>query len=98
VTVILAPAARDDLSGVYAYYGERDDKHAERLVRAILLACDGLAEFPLLGKKGAVEGTRGRLMTRYPYRLVYRIDGEDISVSRILHQRQQWPPMETGEE
>jgi len=36
-------------------------------------------------------------MTRYPYRLVYRIDGEDISVSRILHQRQQWPPAETEE-
>jgi len=98
VTVILAPAARDDLASLYAYYSERSDEHAERLARAILLACDGLAEFPLLGKKGAVEGTRERLMTRYPYRLVYRIDGDDISVSRILHQRQQWPPMEMDEE
>ena len=92
MTVVLSRAARDDLANIYAYYAERDYELAERLVRAILLACDGLAQFPLMGKKGALEGSRERLMTRYPYRIVYRIEGETISVARILHHRQQWPP------
>jgi addiction module RelE/StbE family toxin len=98
VTVILSPAAENDLAGIYAYYSTRDYEHAERLVRAILLACDGLAEFPLIGKMGKVEGTRERLITRYPYRLVYRIAGETIEVVRILHQRQQWPPAQANDE
>lgn len=41
-----------------------------------------------LCKKGALEGTRERLMTRYPY----RIGDDTIDVSRILYQHQQWPP------
>lgn len=92
MTVILSLAAHDDIAQIYASYAERDYEHAERLIRVILLACDGLAQFPYIGKKGAREGTRERLMTRYPYRVVYRIDGQTISMSRILDQWQQWPP------
>ncbi len=90
--VVLSDPAEDDLAGIYDYYSVRDYEHAERVIRAIIRACDGLADFPLLGKKGKVEGSRERLMTRYPYRLVYRIDGETIFVSRIVHTHQQWPP------
>lgn len=82
--VNLARPAEDDLAAIYSYYGERDYEHAERVIRAIIRACDGLADFPLLGKQAAVAGTRERLMTRYPYRLVYRIDRETIFVARIL--------------
>ncbi len=91
MTVILSRAARDDLASIYSYYAERDYEHAERLIRAILLACDGLTQFPLMGKQGALAGTRERLMTRYPYRIVYRIEGDTISVSRIIGRRPNWP-------
>jgi len=94
VTVNLSRPAENDLAAIYAYYSERDDERAERVIRAIIRACDGLADFPLLGKQGAIEGTRERLMMRYPYRLVYRIDEETIFFSRIVHVRQQWPPEE----
>ncbi len=91
MTVILSPSARNDLAGVYEYYAERDYEHMERVVRAILLACEGIPQFPLMGKQGALEGTRERLMSRYPYRLVYRIAGDDIIILRIMHTKQQWP-------
>ena len=94
MTVTLSRPAENDLAAIYAYYNERDYEHAERVIRAIIRACDGLADFPLLGKRGAIGGTRERLMTRYPYRLVYRIDGETIFMSRIVYVRQQWPPEE----
>lgn len=92
MTITFSRAAHDDIAAIYAYYAERDYEHAERLVRAILLACAALSDFPLMGKKGTLEGSRERLLRLYPYRIVYRIDGNTISISRILHQRQQWPP------
>lgn len=85
-------SALNDLAAIYTSYQERDYEHAERVVRAIMGACDGLAQFPLMGRIGKVEGTRERLMTRYPYRIVYRIAGETIFVARIVGQRRQWPP------
>ncbi len=92
MTVTLARSALDDIARVYEYYSDRDYEHGERVVRAIMRACEGLADFPLLGKVGALEGTRERLMTRYPYRLVYKIEGEVIYVIRVVGTRQQWPP------
>ena len=91
MSVILSPAAEADLRGIYAYYADRDYDFTERIIRALLRACDSLPDFPLIGKEGKMEGTRERLTTRYPYRIVYRIKGEDIEIVRILHQRQQWP-------
>ncbi len=91
MTVILSPSARNDLAGVYEYYAERNYEYTERVARAILLACEGIAQFPLMGKQGSLEGTRERFMSRSPYRLVYRITGDDIIILRVMHTRQQWP-------
>jgi toxin ParE1/3/4 len=88
VRVILSPAAEADLRGIYSYFADRDYEHAERVIRTLLRACDSLPEFPLLGKVGSVEGTRERLTTRYPYRIVYRIKDDEVEIVRILHQRQ----------
>jgi addiction module RelE/StbE family toxin len=91
VTIVLSRNAQDDIAAIYSYYSERDYTHAERAVRAILAACYGLEAFPLIGKQGKLPGTRERLVMRYPYRIVYRIDGDTISIARVLHQRQNWP-------
>jgi len=48
MTVILSPSARNDLAGVYEYYAERNYEYTERVARAILLACEGIAQFPLM--------------------------------------------------
>jgi len=31
-------------------------------------------------------------VTRYPYRIVYHIEGDTIEVWRIVHSAQHWPP------
>ena len=89
--VRLTRAAEDDIAGVYTYYAERDPDLAGRVSRAIVGAIDGLVDFPLMGREGKVSGTRERIMTRYPYRIVYRLMGEQIFVVRVLHQSQNWP-------
>lgn len=91
MTLHLTEAARDDVRAIYTYYAERSPASAERVVGTILKAANGLTRFPLIGKPGAVEGTRERLVTRYPYRIVYRLEGETIVVLRIIHGAQQWP-------
>ncbi len=47
MTVILSPSARNDLAGIYEYYAERNYEHMERVVRAILLACEGIPQLAI---------------------------------------------------
>ena len=57
----------------------------------MLKGANGLTRFPLMGKPGAIEGTRERLVMTFPYRIIYRIDADDIVVLRVLHTARQWP-------
>jgi toxin ParE1/3/4 len=84
MTVRLTRAAEEDIAAIYAYYAERDPDLAGRVSRAIIGAIDGLVDFPLMGREGQVPNTRERIMTRYPYRIVYRIVGEQVFILRVL--------------
>jgi len=92
VTVALTDAAREDLANIYNYYAQRSPASADRVVGTILAAINGLAQFPLMGRQGEVPTTRERIVTRYPYRIVYHIEGDTIEVWRIVHGARQWPP------
>ena len=78
-------AARDDIRTAHRYYAERSRDAAGRMVESILDAIGGLAEFPLLGRAGVVPGTRERLLQRYPYKIIYQIQGETIEALRVSY-------------
>ena len=86
----LSEGARDDLRAIYAYLSERSPQAADRVVGAILKAVNGLTVFPLMGRQGAVAGTRERVVVRYPYIIVYVLEEDTVVVARILHGAQQW--------
>lgn len=92
--VVLTAAAEDDLSAIYDYYAPRSGPAADRVLGTILRAINGLAFFPLMGRVGDVPKTRERLVTRYPYRIIYHLDEADevIEVWRVLHTSMSWPP------
>ena len=94
--VSLTEAAERDLADIYAYYAGRSSA-ADRVIGAILKAINGLALFPLMGRQGIVPETRERVVTRYPYRIVYHIDeaNQVIEVWRVLHLSRQWPPADS---
>lgn len=94
----LTVAAEEDLAAIYAYYAGRSGPAADRVIGVILKAINGLAQFPLMGRPGEVPETRERIVTRYPYRIVYHLDEANgvIEVWRIVHSSRQWPPIDTA--
>ncbi len=96
---ISATAQRDieAIYAIYAYYDERSESAADRIVAVIIRALRGLGRFPLLGKPGHYPGTREHITARYSYRIVYEVDEEAqvVNIIRILHGARQWPP-DTG--
>jgi toxin ParE1/3/4 len=94
VKVALTEAAEADLADIYAYYAERSGPAADRVLGTILRAINGLGLFPRLGKPGEVPETRERIVTRYPYRIVYHINEAEqiVEIWRVVHSAQRWPP------
>ncbi len=87
----LSEQARDDLRAIYyAYLSERSPQATDSVVGTILKAANGLTVFPLMGRQGTVEGTRERVVARYPYIIVYVLEEDTVMVARILHGAQQW--------
>jgi toxin ParE1/3/4 len=99
VRIEITDAAEADLADLYAYYAARSGPAADQVLGVILHALNGLASFPLMGKPGEVPETRERLVTRYPYRIVYYINhlAQVIEVWRIVHTALQWPPTDDAE-
>ena len=92
--VVLTDAAEEDLAAIYTYYAERSGPAADRVVGLILKAINGLGLFPLMGRPGSVPETRERIVTRYPYRIVYHVDetNQTVEVWRVVHAARHWPP------
>lgn len=89
MTIRWTDVARADLRAIHGFYVDRNPADAERVVGAVLKAANGLMTFPLLGRIGRIEGTRERVLGRYPYRIVYRIEGDTIVILRVRHSGQQ---------
>jgi toxin ParE1/3/4 len=94
VRIEITDAAEADLADLYAYYAERSGPAADQVLGTILRAINGLALFPLMGKPGEVPETRERVVTRYPYRIVYYVNQhtQAIEVGRVMQTALQWPP------
>jgi toxin ParE1/3/4 len=96
VIVVITKVAEEDLAAIYASYAGRSGATAGQVLGTILRAISGLALFPLMGRPGAVPSTRERIVTRYPYRIVYFVDdaSQTVEIWRVLPGRQRWPPTE----
>jgi len=71
--------AQDNLAAAFRVY--------EDIGRQVAM----LADFPSMGRKGRVKGTRELVIDRTPYIAAYRIKGETVQVIRVLHGARQWP-------
>ena len=84
--------ATADLTGICDYIEEQaGPERARRAAVAIYESADSLGRFPQRGRPGRKPGTRELVILGLPYLVIYRIRGDVIEITRILHGAQRWP-------
>ena len=83
-------AALDDLEAIISYIAERNPAAAERLHASIEGCAEILRQHPLSYRPGRIEGTREAVV--HPnYILIYEVSGEAVTITAVVHSRQQYP-------
>jgi toxin ParE1/3/4 len=82
--------ASADLQAIRGWIAKDSPATAARVVDRILSGVERLAQFPQMGRKGKVEGTRHWPIPRLPYIVVYEIDEalNRLTVLAIFHSAQ----------
>lgn len=83
-------ALRDRIDNFY-HIANDSLMSANKVDDAIEASADRLIDFPHLGRKGRVEGTRELVVAGLPYILIYHSEGDCVRILRVLHSAQQWP-------
>jgi plasmid stabilization system protein ParE len=91
-------AARSHISQIHSYIDERSPAAATRVIARIRVAAERLAEIPLMGRAGAVAGTREWVVTGLPYIIVYEVYAErdELVVLGVYHGAQLRPGQNVG--
>jgi len=87
--------ANDDLLMILDHISDDSPTAAQNLKDEIDAKAAALPDHPKLYKPGRMQGTR-ELVVRPNYVLIYRITDTTIDVLRVLHARQNWPPLKGG--
>jgi toxin ParE1/3/4 len=77
--------ALQNLKQVHSYIAKDDPKAVSQTVLKIQMAVNQLAQFPLMGRVGRVEGTRELVIANMPYFVVYRLQENTVEILRVLH-------------
>jgi plasmid stabilization system protein ParE len=88
--VVWTRTALRDVQRVYDYIYDFNPQAAQRMAEALILAGDGLANFPHRGRP--VRGTKRReLVAVSPCVIRYRVAGEDLAILRVRHSARRPP-------
>ena len=83
--------ARADLLAIVDYISDDNPDAAQRLKDDIEAKAAKLPEHPKLYRAGRVPGTR-EMVVRSNSVVIYTEDARAVTVLRVLHAAQQWPP------
>ncbi len=83
--------ALQNLEQAHSYIAKDDLEAAIRTVLNIQMAVNQLAQFPLMGRVGRVEGTRELVLANMPYFVVYRLQENTVEILRVLHASRRYP-------
>ncbi|WP_439816796.1 type II toxin-antitoxin system RelE/ParE family toxin [Zavarzinia sp. CC-PAN008] len=82
--VLTTPAARD-FADIVEYIHQDDPAAAVRVREAIIASIDRLREFPGIGRRGYLAGTRELPVRSRPYLIVYEADERKVTILAVLH-------------
>lgn len=85
--------ASKDALGIYDYIADQSETYADSVYARILARPDQLQQFP---DSGSIVPEYNRLDVRelfvHSFRLVYRVDGDEVRVLTVIHGSRQLPP------
>jgi plasmid stabilization system protein ParE len=85
---LLTRRARLDLQQIWNYIAEDDLDAADRVIRELRVAMEGLAEMPGKGhRRSDVRNPRYRFWTAYSYVIGYFADADPVQIIRVVHGR-----------
>lgn len=90
--LVWSEAAERDLDEQVRYIAQDSVDAALRIEDRILDRVSWLLEHPQSVRPGKVAGTRELVVTRTAFIAVYSLSDEEITILRILHGAQLWPP------
>lgn len=90
--LVWRPASLEDRDQIMDYIIQDNPQAAIDLDDEFELAAERACENPDMYKPGREEGTR-EIVVRSHYILVYQVEDDVLSVLRVLHVAQQWPPV-----
>ena len=82
-----SPRAFADREAIFAYIDERSPQGARNVKRAIVQAIRLLGSHPYMAPATDVPGVRELRVPRRPYKVYYRIEGEEIWIVHIRDMR-----------
>ena len=88
VEIVWSPLALARLQEIRAYVALDSPAAAERLATRIVAVIEALRNHPHLGRTGAEPGIRELMIGGTPYSILYRVRGQQITISTIWHAAQ----------
>lgn len=82
----IRPAALADIEREAAWYEERQQRLGAAFAKTVRRAIAGLADNPLIYRlRNRRLRVRWFIPPRFPYRIVYRVDGNLVTVLAVIH-------------
>jgi toxin ParE1/3/4 len=95
--VLWAAPALADLDEIESFIATDNPEAAGEVANRIVGATEALVRFPLIGRKGRVEGTRELVVAGTPYILAYLVRRSEIVILAAVHGSRAWPEEFTEE-
>jgi plasmid stabilization system protein ParE len=90
VRIIWSGPAKADLAAIHEYYRDSAPDHAFTVAALAVRAGRLLAERPKLGHAVADTDHREWRIGKTHYFLIYRVEGQRLHISRVVHASQDW--------
>jgi plasmid stabilization system protein ParE len=83
--------AYNDLDAIYLYLDQRSPAAAQAVKRTIERRIRQLADLPFLAPMTEEQGVYGLTILRYPYKVYYRVEDDEVWVLHIRHTSRRSP-------